>query len=92
MTNQLLPKVTVDTARAHAEGADDIGPRALTLWLEQMRAENPVLVSQIVHWVNGISTVDDPKYAYLLCGPALVYQLLRAQAEADTLAQRGTKS
>lgn len=81
-TLQLLPRVTPEVSTAIAQVIQDQGNVVMvTIWLNQISEENPVLAAEIKTWARMQS---DPVNA--VAGASMIYQLLRAQAAADKLA------
>lgn len=83
----LLPQVTRETIIAAAESYDiNDGATLFSRWLSRVTEENPLLAHQIAGWcemmLRKYGTVRPEE---LLSGPLVVYALLSAQAESDSI-------
>jgi hypothetical protein len=85
MSDQLLPCVTRATAEIVEEAISDTGQSVLVAWLDQMQAENPLLADEVRAWAQKMQDASSVEPHHLLMGPAVVYQLLRAQAQSDSM-------
>ncbi len=76
-----LPRVTAETISAVEEAINDGGPNIVHAILDKIDLENPLLANQIRAWIR--TTGIDPSAAAL--GAVTIYQLLDAQAGADSV-------
>ncbi len=85
MSKLLLATVTPETVQEVVQSMKDEGADSVWEWIHQMAKENPAL-ERILH-NTGLQCEGrkmDP-YQSAIIGGAMVYQLLRAQATADSI-------
>jgi hypothetical protein len=83
-----LPRVTEDTMSSLDEIFGDISDadKVLFDWLLEMEEENPVVTGLLRDWVKVSSNGTANDQMRLMRGPIFLYQLLKAQAEVDSVA------